>query len=323
MGARVSSRFSLIELAYHRLKEYGLHSHYILSACELAYSAYRNKNRKSRPYFKRPSLKLDRSSYVLNHLILRILTRPRHYIYLTLQASDFQLSLVENPALRVGSVTVTECSVSIAISKDNATISPLGQIGIDVNERNVTWSDSSGTTKTVEMSEVAEIQECYREIRAKIARRTQHDWRVQRQLLKKYGRREKARTNQRIHRVTKDIVEHAQAKSLGIILENLKGIRRLYRRGNGQSKSFRARMNAWKFREFQRQIEYKAAWTGIPITWISPRGTSSRCPNCGNSLVPLDGRRLMCASCKQSEDRDVIASRNIMARVVPRARPSS
>ncbi len=30
------SRFALIEMTYPRLKEYGLHAHYILSACEVA-----------------------------------------------------------------------------------------------------------------------------------------------------------------------------------------------------------------------------------------------------------------------------------------------
>jgi len=45
-GERVKIRFQLIGLAYPRLKEYGLHTHYILSACEVAYSVYRNKKRK-------------------------------------------------------------------------------------------------------------------------------------------------------------------------------------------------------------------------------------------------------------------------------------
>lgn len=63
----VRSKFKLIELAYSRLKEYRLHTHYILSACEVAYSAYRNKNRRSRPYFKRAFVKLTSQCYVLNH----------------------------------------------------------------------------------------------------------------------------------------------------------------------------------------------------------------------------------------------------------------
>ncbi len=322
IGEKVRSRFILIELAYPRLKEYGLHTHYILSACEVAYSVYRNRGRKSPPFVRQLFLKLDRQSYVLNHLILRIPTRPRNFIYLTLQASDYQLSLLENPTLKVGSVTVTSSALSIALSKETAVIDPEGQIGVDVNERNVTWSDSSGMTKRVDMSEVAEIQECYRGIRAKVAQRTLHDKRAQRRLLSKYGRREKDRTLQRIHCITKNIIRHAQVNRFGIVLENLKGIRRLYRRGNGQRRSFRGRMNSWKFREFQKQVEYKAAWAGIKVTRVNARGTSSKCPNCGSSLIRLEERKLLCSSCMQTEDRDVIASKNIMACVVPQARLS-
>jgi hypothetical protein len=42
---RPRSRFALIKLAYPRLKEYGLHTHYILSACEVAYSVFKNPRR--------------------------------------------------------------------------------------------------------------------------------------------------------------------------------------------------------------------------------------------------------------------------------------
>jgi len=83
-GERVSSRFKLIELVYPLLKEYGLHTHYILSACEVAYAACRNKNRKRTPYVKQAFLKLGRQAYVLNHLVIRIPTRSRNFIYLTL-----------------------------------------------------------------------------------------------------------------------------------------------------------------------------------------------------------------------------------------------
>jgi hypothetical protein len=39
------SRFRLIKQEYPRLKEYVLYTHYILSACEVASAAYRNKAR--------------------------------------------------------------------------------------------------------------------------------------------------------------------------------------------------------------------------------------------------------------------------------------
>ena len=94
------SRFTLIEMAYPRLKEYGLHTHYILSACEVAYSVYRNKGRKSRPYIEKAFLKLDNQSYSLNHLLLRIPTTPRHFVYLTLKGSDHHLSFIDDPTLK-------------------------------------------------------------------------------------------------------------------------------------------------------------------------------------------------------------------------------
>ena len=65
------NRFNLIELAYARLKQYCLHTHYILSACEVAYSVYRNKNRKSTPYVRRAFLKLDNQSYRLDHMLAK------------------------------------------------------------------------------------------------------------------------------------------------------------------------------------------------------------------------------------------------------------
>lgn len=319
---RPKSRFKLIELAHSRLKEYGLHSHYILSACEVAFSAYRNKNRKSDPYVKQAFMKLDNQSYVLNHLILRIPTTPRNFIYLTLQGSGYHLSFIDDPTLKRGSITLTGRTVSIAFSKEIAEIEPLGNVGVDVNERNVTWADSTGLIEREDTSEVAEIKARYREVRAKIGWKTRQDNRTSQRLYAKYGRREKNRTVQAIHIVSKKIVQQAKQKQFGIVLEKLKGIRKLYRKGNGQGTSYRGRMNSWTFHEIQRQIEYKARWEGIPVTYVNPRGTSSKCPSCGSPLIELEGRKLMCPSCKQTGDRDVIASRNIMVCVVPQARPS-
>jgi len=316
------NRFKLIELAYPKLKEYGLHTHYILSACEVAYSACKNENRRSDPYVKRSFIKIGNQAYSLNHLILRIPVRPRHFIYLSLHSSNYHLIFLDDLSLKRGSITLTDSALAIAFSRDTSSVEPRGCIGIDVNERNVTWADSSGIVQKEDTSAVAELKERYKAVRAKIAERTSKDRRIQKALLSKYGRREKNRTAQAIHQVTKSILEHAKANSQAIVMEKLKGIRKLCRRGNGQGTSFRGRMNSWTFREIQRQIEYKARWEGIPVHYVNPRGTSRKCPTCDSSLVELEGRQLMCPSCKKSEDRDVIAARNIMACAVPQARPS-
>jgi len=230
---------------------------------------------------------------------------------LTLEASDYHLSLIDDPTLKKGSVTITERMVSLTFSKEIIVGEPLGSIGIDINERNVTTSDTLGETKVHDTSIVAELKERYRWIRAKIGERTKRDRRISKELYAKYGKREKNRTVQALHRVSKKIVEHAKENKLGIVMEKLKGIRRLYWKGNGQGAPYRGRMNSWTFHEIQRQIEYKAGWEGIPVTYVSPRYTSRNCSKCGTSQK-FEGRMVICPSCGKIEDRDVNASKNIM-----------
>jgi len=263
------------------------------------------------PYVKKGFLKIDTQSYKLNHLILRISTTPRHYIHLTLQTSDYHLSLIDDLTLKRGSVTITEQTISVAFSKEAIVSEPLGSMGIDVNERNVTTSDTLGNTSMRDTSIVAELKGRYRWIRTKIGEKTKQDHRVSQELYTKYGKREKNRTVQALHRVSKKIVERAKKNNLGIVMEKLKGIRKLYRRGNGQGAPYRGRMNSWTFHEIQRQIEYKAGWEGIPITYVSPRHTSRNCSKCGTSQK-FEGRMVICPSCDKVEDRDVNASKNIM-----------
>lgn len=168
-------------------------------------------------------------------------------------------------------------------------------------------------------SQVCEIKERYRAIRGKIAQRTRKDRRIQQRLLAKYGGRERNRTIQTVHNVSKKIVRHAKENRLGIVMEDLKGIRKLYRKGNGQGTSFRGRMNTWTFHETQRQIDYKANWEGIPVAYANARGTSRNCPDCGSRVVPLQDRKLFCVRCDKVWDRDVLASKNIMAASLVRA----
>ena len=318
-----TNRFNLIEVAYARLKQYCLHTHYILSACEVAYSVYKNPKRKATPYIRRIFLKLDSQSYQLNHLLLRIPTKPRDFIFLALQGSKHHMSYIDDDGLKRGSVTSTPDSVTIAFSKVTEPVKPDGFMGIDLNERNVTASATDGLTRRFdELGEVVEIKERYREIRASISQTTRGDRRVAKKLLSKCGRREKRRIDSRLHNVTSWLVSYAEEHRIGIKMEKLRGIRKLYRKANGQSRFFRGRMNTWVFGETQRQIDYKARWGGIPTYFVNPQGTSQKCPDCGSRVVPLADRKLYCPTCDKTWERDVLGSRNIMACVVPQARPS-
>jgi putative transposase len=98
-----------------------------------------------------------------------------------------------------------------------------------------------------------------------------------------------------------------------IVFEDLKGIRKLYKKGNGQGNKFRRRLNSWSFYEFQRQVQYKAKWEGIQVEFIDPKRTSMLCPICGDRIQEdrQNRRKLLCSNCGKIMDRDVVASMNI------------
>jgi len=322
LAGRPNNRFALQAIAYGDLKNYGLHTHYILAACEVAYSIYKNGRRRSKPLVKRAFLKLDSQSYQLNHLIVRIPARPKQFLYLTLEGSDYHLSFVDDRTLKHGQITITEKAVYITFTKTIVENQTKGRMGIDVNEANVTWSDTMGNKGCdTSLAQVVELKQRYREIRAMIAKKTKGDVRIQRKLLAKYGLREQNRSSQVTHKISKEIADYANSHKLGIVMEDLKGIRKLYRKGNRQGSSFRDRMNSWVFGETQHRIDYKVRWEGNPVWYINPRGSSSYCPGCGSRVVPLPERKLLCAACDKVWDRDDLASKNLMACVVPQGRP--
>jgi putative transposase len=119
-----------------------------------------------------------------------------------------------------------------------------------------------------------------------------------------------------LHNASKQIVLDAKRREFGIVMEKLTGIRKLYRRGNWQGRSYRGMMNSWSYYELQRQIEYKATWEGIPVIYVNPNGTSVKCSICGSKTKPEENRQLKCPSCGFTVDRDVNAARNILARGV-------
>jgi putative transposase len=145
------------------------------------------------------------------------------------------------------------------------------------------------------------------------------DTRIRTGLASKYGERRTTRTDHLLHKTTKTIVAQAVHQKQAMVLEDIRGIRSLYRKGNGQGRKYRGRMNGWSFGEAQRQLEYKARWAGLPIIRLSrreTRGSSTTCPRCGERLQSdkrLE-RKLWCSSCRIVMDRDMVAAVNLARR---------
>jgi len=94
-------------------------------------------------------------------------------------------------------------------------------VGIDTNEKSLDCATSNGDPFRYDLSELSGIHHTYFERRRKIQRKFWGDRRKSQKLQAKYRRREKRRTEQLMHLVSKDIVKKARENMFGIVLEKL------------------------------------------------------------------------------------------------------
>ena len=307
----VSSLKTLSLASYHRLSR-DILGYYRLGAIGIATGILRNyrkavrKNPWTRVPFARKLMLTTCYGFKIRNGLLRLPVKPREYVYLKL--NDHTLQAIS--ALSVRSVTLTPGWVSISYSKEMVEIEPEEYLGVDCNLDNVTTASVNGTAQGFDLSKATRINADYRSVKSRFKR---NDIRIRTRVFSKYGEKQRNRVQPLLHSVSKRIVEDAKTRRYGIVMEKLTGIRRLYRRGNGQSRNRRARMNGWSYGELQRQIEYKARWEGVKVIYVPARDTSKRCSICGYKTLESTQRRLWCPHCGAILDRDENAARNIAA----------
>ena len=239
-----------------------------------------------------------------------LLTIPyKYHNQINILLNPHTQKILEEDTLKVRSFTITALNISICISKEITEMECTKTVGIDRNLRNVTVGNDNEVIM-YKTNKLLSIKQNTIYARAGFKR---NDQRKKKEFWKNLNGRLANRTKQYIHKISKQIVDKAVQEKTMIILEDLKGIRKLYRKGNGQGNNYRKKMNGWQFYELQRQIEYKARWVGLPVNFIDPKSTSKLCPICGLRVQEdiQNKRKLMCINCGKSMDRDVIASMNI------------
>lgn len=253
----------------------------------------------------------DNQGYKIEDGVLRFPVKPRHHC--SIKLTPYVLKQLENTKL--GSITITTNKLIISFSKEVAEKEPEHFVGIDRNLDNATSFDSTGKFMIYNLRKTTKIKQKYKMVKSHFRR---NDVRIKKKIFAKYGTKEKNRVNQLLHNVSKKIV----SDNKGIILEDIKGIRRLYQKGNGQGKKVRGRMNSWSFYELQRQLEYKSRGLGLPVIYVRAAGTSSMCAICGSKAEPEEHRLLFCPNCNTVVDRDINAAKNILTRGL-RLRPDA
>jgi len=312
LAENVTSLKSLSLKAYKQLSRYDVVSYYKLCAISAATGILRNyrKAKRRNPYVKEPYARRLRLTTCYGFKVrdgeLSLPIHAREHVRISL--NQHVQATINGFTLR--SVTLTEDRLSLAYADEVQQLQPRGFIGIDRNLDNVTVAATDGTVQQHDLSKATRARAAYRDVRSHFKR---NDVRIRREISGKYGQKQRDKVKQILHRASKLIVEEAKAKQYGIAMEKLTGIRKLYRRGNWQGRWYRGRMNSWSYAELQRQIEYKAKWEGLPVIYVHPHGTSSKCSICGERMKPEENRMLRCPSCGYTVDRDVNAAKNILA----------
>jgi len=311
LSVNVTSMKALSKKSYHELARYKVATYYRLTAVSKAAGILRNykhalrRNVKARKPYAAKLMLTDCYGFRIVGGKIRLPIRAREYVYIPLNA--YVLRCIAGHDVR--SVMLTSRTVSVTFSKKPTMIEPKGLIGIDRNLDNVTCASSDGAVMKYDLSRGTVVKENCREAKRGF---TRDDRRVRKQVYSKYGIIQRNKVGWILHNASASIVREAKEKQLGLVMEDLRGIRRLYRRGNWQGRDYRARMNSWSSAELERQIDYKARWEGIPVFYINPSETSSTCAICGSKIAECAGRKVYCQQCNRLVDRDVNAAMKIV-----------
>lgn len=319
----IRSRFLLSRAIYRQFSaEHDIYKQYIPSAFEMAMACLKNYRRRvlkgrrtSIPYLRRLVLKAENQSYRFDRETgrLRISIRAGEHVFIELPLSDWHRSILADPSWGFGSLTLTPTQVIIAVRRAAPIpYDPESAIALDTNERSLDGVAARGSDArliTIPFPEVKIVQATHFRRRRRLAKKKAHDRRVMRHLLAREGRRERARVKQRLHLVSKGLVEAAKDQKAAIVLEDLK-----MPQGGGRSRRMNRRLSSWPQGELHRQIEYKALAAGVPLIRINPRGTSKTCPKCDAPKGRRErvGQMFECRKCGWSMDRQHNAGLNIL-----------
>lgn len=307
----ISTLKKFSSLHYKDLSQFEIQSKYKLTAMSQAMGRLAQRKRDMKkgkilksPYVSKPYLVSCYGFKITGVLLSFPISNDDKFL---VKLNEYTMSQLEDVEPR--SFTITPNSISISVRREVVQIMPENVIGIDRNLRNVTISTDDGTVM-YKTNKLLSIKENTSHVLSSFKR---FDVRVKRHFQQRLGNRRTRRIQQRLHKISKDIIQRAKESKSMIVLEDLKGIRKLYRKGNGQGNKYRRKLNSWSFYELQRQITYKAEWEEIPVTFVDPKRTSPLCPICGGRLQEdrFHRRKLLCINCKKSMDRDVIASMNV------------
>lgn len=130
---------------------------------------------------------------------------------------------------------------------------------------------------------------------------------------KKWGSKGHKRAQRRVRQRIDEVAKQVAGKASLIVTEDLLGIAHKTRRRLG--KEMRRSVGIWNVRYWLTRLEQQCERNRVSFRRVSPRHTSQTCSRCGHiDRRNRQGELFACRGCGHTDNADVQASRNILAR---------
>ena len=313
--------------------------HHINPVCRSAIAilrSYRKNNDGELKTIKAEKLamRIDSELTRIENNQLRITLKPHEYEYIDIiDKSDKYTDYSQYPISEV-LLTDNKVCITFRVSTDDKPVIHNNIIGFDLNFKSIDYTviNNNGIvkTKSIDTSDIAQAQRDYARKRSKMQKHIINPAKRDRKL-KEAKHRQRNITNDKIHKLTTEIVRNNSEKTFvfedltdikkeGMKRKNKKnrnkedksnGNNKKETKNNIKSKRFRTDINKWPYRLFQRYVDYKS---DNETLYVDPAGTSSECPVCGGKLKHPRWKESKCVNCGVTYNRDKLASLSISVR---------
>jgi len=293
--------------------------HHINPVCRTAVAMLRSyrKNHHGElriPEVKRLAMRIDGELFKVVEDKARITMQPNNYVWIPINTSNKHYQEYSKGRASELLITDTKICLTFIVRGEEK---PLGNrlIAQDLNFKSVdstkaSLSSSQPSLTSVDnqsLKEIVRIQNDFSRRRRALQRHVKNPKKRAKKLRETRGR-QRNRVKDALHKLsTRTVRENPDAS---FVFEDLRGIRKTSD-GAKKSKKLRMYLNRWPYRMYQSMVDYKPDNRTV---YVSPRGTSSKCPVCGGKLEHPVWAVSRCVKCGVDYGRDRLASLAILCR---------
>jgi IS605 OrfB family transposase len=273
----LTAKGSMVKFGQSLAKEYHVNGAHAQTAMDVALSLAKGhrrrlrKGKKSRvPYVFRPFLRADDVTFHVTPEtgLVRLSLRNGEWADFDVKLSNYHIEFMQQGMIK--QLVLNDKKAILVVEEEVLErYEPMSLLALDTNERSldgVSLTSEGAMPVSVPYPDITIVQHRHFVRRKRLNKKKANDRRVWRKLASKEGRRERNRVSQRLHLISKGLVELAVREQSAIALEDLH-----LPKGGGAGKRMRRRLSTWPQREIHRQIEYKAEERGVPIIKVEPR----------------------------------------------------